>query len=572
MLISKLKFGRLGIGLMLSVSLLLSAAGQSFAQTGTQTGATDRQVNDNLRMLQNQMSTFRYDLEDAITAHPVSYRGDDINQSLEELEGAIGTFTKDFRVKRETSEGVNKILQEAQDVDEFMRATNLRGNVMRDWSNVRTTLDQLALNYKVFWSWNDGTGPSGPNNSGSNTGTNGGYSTSQPVYQQNTRTSVGLGGVYRLDASASDDAHDVAARAVLIINSRDRERMKADLEEKLAAPDSLTLDIRGQQVTITSSKGQFNFVADGADKYEQGDGGKNIRVRATLRNDRLTINRTGEGDDDYTAIFESIDAGAHMRVTRRVNYPSLSQTVIAESMYNKTSDVGQSGSPKGPVDDPGSWSDSNPAGGTGGGNSGNNGNNGGNNYPSQYPSTTNGRQGDFIVPNGVTLTARLDNEITTKASQNNDRFKMTVTAPDEFRGAVIEGYISGVKRSGKVNGRAEITFNFERIKLRSGESYEFAGYLQSITNTLGETVKVDTEGVAKGDSQTKETAKRGGVGAAIGAVIGGVLGGVKGAVIGATIGGAGGAGSVYVQGKDDLELKPGSTVVLQSSAPRDGGR
>ena len=47
----------------------------------------------------------------------------------------------------------------------------------------------------------------------------------------------------------------------------------------------------------------------------------------------------------------------------------------------------------------------------------------------------------------------------------------------------------------------------------TGETYDFAGYLTSVTDQNGKTVKVDTEGAVKGDNQTKETAKRGGIGA-----------------------------------------------------------
>ena len=75
-----------------------------------------------------------------------------------------------------------------------------------------------------------------------------------------------------------------------------------------------------------------------------------------------------------------------------------------------------------------------------------------------------------------------------------------------------------------------------------------------IKDQNGKPVKVDTEGTAKGDSQTKETAKRGGIGAGLGAVIGAVAGGGKGAAIGAIIGGGAGAGSVIAQGRDDIQL------------------
>ncbi|HEV7644300.1 MAG TPA: hypothetical protein VGO50_10195 [Pyrinomonadaceae bacterium] len=571
-----MKRSEIKLGLMVGVmGLLLVLTGQISAQTNN----SDRQVSESLRRLQGQMATFRYDLLEMMKRVRIRMpQGDDINKSMEDLEDAVSNFNNDFRAKRESSDGVNNILQEAQDVEVFLRAVSFGDPVADDWSKVRSTLDQLASSYKVTWDWGGGTASTG-------------YDTqlpTQPVSQNNAQSSggyrAGLSGAYRLDAGASDNAREVADRAVLIIGARDRDRVKADLEDKLTPPETLTLDVRGQQVTLTSSKGgQFNFTADGVDKYESGAGGRNMRVRATLRGDRLTVIKTGESDDDHTVIFESVDNGSRLRVTRRVNYATLSQTVIAESLYNKTSDLAQNGAQNGPpngvqnggqnspADNPGTYSDSNP-----GANSGNvpTGNApGGNNYPNQnpnsnqYPTAGAGRQGDFIVPSGTVITAKLENEVSTKASQNNDRFRMTVQAPNEFRGAVIEGYISGIKRSGKINGRAQLTFNFERIRLANGATYEFAGFLQSITDMNGETVKIDTEGVAKGDSQTKETAKRGGVGAAIGAVIGGVIGGVKGAVIGATIGGSAGAGSVYVQGRDDLELKPGSTIVLQSTGP-----
>jgi len=137
----------------------------------------------------------------------------------------------------------------------------------------------------------------------------------------------------------------------------------------------------------------------------------------------------------------------------------------------------------------------------------------------------------------------------------------------EYRGAVVEGYISGVGRSGRVTGSSNITFNFESITLRDGKRYDFAGSLQGIKDQYGKAVKVDAEGTAKSDSQTRQTAKRGGIGAGIGALIGAIAGGGQGAAIGAIIGGAGGAGSVIYTGREDLELMQGSTLTIRSSSP-----
>lgn len=144
---------------------------------------------------------------------------------------------------------------------------------------------------------------------------------------------------------------------------------------------------------------------------------------------------------------------------------------------------------------------------------------------------------------------------------------MTVQSPDEFRGATVEGYISNLQRSGAVNGEPKVTLNFEKITLRSGEVYDFAGNLQSVQALNGKNATVDNEGTIRGESQTKQTAKRGGIGAGIGAVIGAIAGGGKGAAIGAIIGAGGGAGTVAIKGKGDIQLQQGSTITVVSSSP-----
>ena len=144
---------------------------------------------------------------------------------------------------------------------------------------------------------------------------------------------------------------------------------------------------------------------------------------------------------------------------------------------------------------------------------------------------------------------------------------MTVQSPDEFRGATIEGYVSGINRSGKITGRSNVTLNFEKITLRDGQTYDFAGSTRGITDVTGKAVQVDNEGTIKGTNQTNQTAKRGGVGAGLGAVIGAIAGGAHGAAIGAIIGGGVGAGSVAVQGSSDIQLMKGSVVTIQAAAP-----
>lgn len=378
-----------------------------------------------------------------------------------------------------------------------------------------------------------------------------------------------LTGTYTIDVSKSEEVSDIVESANR--NNRLTADQKEDLEDKLDAPETITMDVRGNRVTLsTSATSPVTFTADGRMQNVRASDGSNIRVRTTLRNNELKISSLG-GGTDYTITLTSTDSGRSLRVTRMVTTNYLRQTVFADSFYNKTSSYADinSGNSNVPNTDDGDYSNSDSKDDGGYSSSDSNDRTSTNNYPSNdrnYPTTTT-RSGDFYVPNGTVLTGTLENNITTKASQNNDRFRLTVDSPNEYRGAVIEGYLSGLERSGKVSGNSKLTLNFETIRLRNGQTYDFAGVLQSITDPQGKTVKINDEGEVKGDSRTKETVKRGGIGAGLGAIIGGIIGGGKGAIIGATIGGGAGAGSVIAQGKDDLELEQGSQITVQSTSP-----
>lgn len=168
---------------------------------------------------------------------------------------------------------------------------------------------------------------------------------------------------------------------------------------------------------------------------------------------------------------------------------------------------------------------------------------------------------------GETVTAALNNDLTTKQAKPGDRFTMTVRQPGEYESAIIEGAVASVSESGRLAGRSGISLNFDTIRLRNGQTYRFAGTLESVRSLNGDTVKLDDEGSAQGDNQTTKTVQRTGIATAIGALIGAIADGAKGAAIGGVIGAAGGAGSVYAQGKDDFELPSGTEITIRASAP-----
>jgi len=164
----------------------------------------------------------------------------------------------------------------------------------------------------------------------------------------------------------------------------------------------------------------------------------------------------------------------------------------------------------------------------------------------------------------------LNNDLSTQNVREGDRFTMTVRSPGQFEGATIEGYVTNVERSGRVSGRSQLTLDFDTIRLRNGQTYRFAGILESVRTPSGDVVRVDNEGAVRDSDQTKQTVTRTAIGTAVGALIGAIAGGGKGAAIGAVVGAGAGAGSVYVQGRNDLDLPAGTEVTVRATGPRAG--
>ena len=496
---------------------------------------TEREVRDAVRTLNSQIDDLKYDLEFEAKNNGGGRVLEDASRSLDNLKDKVGAFDQNAAQRRENRDDVTEIVTAAKDVDGALRTASLNRSLQNNWAELKRSIDSLGIKYGVTPDWSGRV-------------SNASRGTSMPQPQRST-DSVGLTGTYRLDPARSERVADILS------SNNASAGQRQDLESKLEAPEEIAIHVSGNQIALASSKAApVTVVADGREKTEN-NGGRTIRMRSTLRGQELTVSSLG-GETDYTVIFSSADSGQTLKVTRRITTDYLRETIFAESVYTKTdalAGLGIDSSGAASPADNGTYSSNDPS-----------------DNSSVYgnaPSVVTPRIGEFIVPNGVTLAAVLENAIDTKVSQNNDRFRLTVQAPDEFRGAIVEGYISGVGRSGQVSGRSNVTFNFTRITLRDGKAYDFAGSLTSIKDAYGKEIKVDAEGTAKGDSQTKETAKRGGIGAGAGALIGAILGGGKGAAIGAVIGGGAGAGSVIAQGRDDLKVAQGSVMTVTSSSP-----
>lgn len=449
-----------------------------------------------------------------------------VNNSSDQyqLSGRVGEFQlsatrlRDRLNRRQaTTAEVQQLLEQATYIDSFMRTNQLSSRAESDWNLLRTDLSALANASNIAWNW-DTTTPGIPGG---------------PVYGN-----AQLTGTYRIDSNGSDDPRTVAENATRNLPAERRDRVYQNLLNRLSPPDVMAIDQRGRNVVIASSRAaQVSLVADGREQVETTPQGRTARVRVSLSGDQLIIARTGDRAQDFTVTFDPIDRN-RLLVTREFYTDQLGQQVTARTYYTRTSDVAQ-------LD----IYNTNPQ--------------------DSYPGTGTGTvSGDFIVPNNTQLVATLDTSLSTNNVSEGQRFTMTVRDPSQYQGAVIEGRVTNVSRSGRVTGRSELALDFDSIRLRDGRTYRFAGILEGVRTTSGDVVRVDNEGAVRDSNQTTRTIQRSAIGAAVGAIIGAIAGGGQGAAIGAAVGAGAGAGSVYVQGRDDLQLEPGTEVTVRASGPR----
>ncbi|HVF50297.1 MAG TPA: YMGG-like glycine zipper-containing protein, partial [Pyrinomonadaceae bacterium] len=439
-----------------------------------------------------------------------------------EFETATDQLRANFNSRNAAAADVQRVLDQGARINNFLSRNALTPRVQNDWATVRTDLDALANAYNVSWDWQNTRGGIPPVGGGLGT-----------AYGMDAR----LTGTFRLDPARSDNARTIAQNATRGLPYNERQRVYDALVARLESPDMLAIERRGSNVTIASSRApQTTFEADGRERTETLPNGVVARVAASLAGDALTVSSQGYRENDFSVTFDPDDNGRTLTVTRRIYSERLTQPVVVQNTYDRVADIAQ-------------WNS------VGGGGS------------LGYPSNTTA-SGEFIIRDGETLVATLDNNLTTRDSKDGDRFTMTVRSPVQYEGAIIDGTVRGVERGGRITGRSGMALNFDTIRLRNGQTYRFAGFIDSVRTANGETVRVDNEGsVQDNESRGNTTAQRAAIGTAVGAIIGAIAGGGKGAAIGAVLGAGAGAGSVYVQGRDELELLSGTEVTVRASAP-----
>ena len=505
---------------LLAFVVLSAAATLTQAQRQTYRG-TSRVVRQLIVRIENRTDAFRNALATQNQTRVYRPGAEDVNVLVGDLNTAVVQLRDRFDRRQSTAADAQEVLNRAALVDRLVNVRSFRNaTALRSWTNLRTDLDQLATTYGVSWPAVSQTYP------------NDTYPSTGPVYGANRLT-----GTYQLNQSQSDDPGRAADRATQSVAYGDRTRLRDQLVTRLESPDQIAIELRGRDVTLASSRApQITFSADGVERVETTNSGRTIRARATISGEQLIVSSTGDRANEFNVTFSPVDNGRRLNVTRRVSVQGLSSPVVVQSTYDKTSDVARFDINTGPQA-----------------------------YPNNNPTTSGS---DFILANGETVVAVVDSDLSSATAREGDRFTATVKQPNQYEGATIEGHISNVQRSGRVTGRSQMTLNFDTIRLRDGRSARFAGLVESVRTTQGDTVKVDNEGSVRDDSQTTKTEQRAAIGTAVGAIIGAIAGGGKGAAIGAIVGAGGGAGSVYIQGRNDLELTRGTELTIRATGPQ----
>lgn len=480
----------------------------------TNTGVVPYRVSDtNVRTLITRLETnsgnyrrqINADLDRSILNN--SRSEDSLNSYITEFENSIDSLKQKFEARRSVGADVENVLTRAYAIDSFMRDYRFSVATETQWRAVRADLDTLSNYYNVSWNWNR-------------------------QYQPPSKFDEMLTGTYRLNVSQSDNVSDVVDRATsAYYQVSQRDRVKTNLERRLSPPEMLAIEKNGNQVIVASSASrQVTFNADGTSRTETNANGRTTKVTASTYYDGVALSYEGERANDFYVNFIPMSNG-QLKVIRRVYLENRNDTVTVASVYDKVNNTAQ-------------WSISD-------------------GYQNNNAGTVNNT---FAIPNNTKLIAVLTSPVSTRTSQNGDRFTMRVTSPSEYNDAIIEGRVAKTERSGRVSGRAAVSLEFDTIRFRN-QTYRFAGIVDQVRLANGENVTVNNEGTVRDNNQTTKTVTRAGIGAAIGALIGAIAGGGQGAVIGAGVGAGAGVGSVILQGKDDVILDNGTEFMITASAP-----
>jgi len=179
------------------------------------------------------------------------------------------------------------------------------------------------------------------------------------------------------------------------------------------------------------------------------------------------------------------------------------------------------------------------------------------------------------IPQGAHVLLRMENSLNTRTAHEGDFVYLRTAVPIASAGEIavpagsyVQGVVTEAKRSGRVQGRAQLAIRLESLTLASGKVYKFAPHLSSVDS--GETGQkvVGAENTVEQAAGKGQDAERIAILAGSGAGLGGIADRRwKGAGIGAGVGSAVGLATVLLTRGKEVELRQGSTLDVVFDRP-----
>ena len=119
---------------------------------------SDREVEKVLRKIEQQSDRFRSALDSSLDKSRLdgTREEDSINKFVKDFYEQTKNLRDRFDDHKSTSGDVQSVLDRASRIDEFIRRNPMRKNdAAREWSRLRSNLDELANIYSVTWRWRD---------------------------------------------------------------------------------------------------------------------------------------------------------------------------------------------------------------------------------------------------------------------------------------------------------------------------------------------------------------------------------------------------------------------------------
>jgi hypothetical protein len=198
-----------------------------------------KQTRNLLNRIEQRTNTFKIQLNRSLDNSGLNNtRSEDyINEAVSNFENTADKMKQNYINGDNITADVRETLSKASYIENIMRDYRFDTPTKNTWNLLRSDLTQLSRYYNVSWNWNNTNFPA---------------------------VNKGLTGTYQLNLSQSDDVNAVIDLSLSDVSNNQRERMRENLQRRLAVPDYLAIERLNNTVTMASSNAEkATFEASG---------------------------------------------------------------------------------------------------------------------------------------------------------------------------------------------------------------------------------------------------------------------------------------------------------------------